>query len=153
MRKGKQKVEVDSRIEFMRKYPLWKSSMRWAYSNLGAEPFKEYAKKYILIRYENFASAPREMTMRILDSIDERREYTELPFIEEHIVRLGITHTQSGNPSRFSHGDISIQPDNEWKQKLKLGEKVLVTLLTWPLLIRYGYIGATKDNRSLSIQK
>ena len=62
-------------------------------------------------------------------------------FIRGHTVTLGVDHTASGNPMRFEVGDVTVQPDEVWRQKMAIGDRRLVTACTWPLLIGYGYAG------------
>jgi hypothetical protein len=53
---------------------------------------------------------------------------------------LAPNHSVSGNPSRFSTGVVKFRPDDEWQQRMQLGHKRIVTLLSWPLGHRYGYL-------------
>ena len=50
-------------------------------------------------------------------------------------------HTIGGNPVRFKEGRISLHGDYEWKAKMRLSHKLVVTVLTSPLLLVYGYVG------------
>ena len=54
-------------------------------------------------------------------------------------ARGSTSHTVSGNPLRFEHGPLTIRPDDEWLTSIDPGDSRLVTALTWPLLMRYGY--------------
>jgi hypothetical protein len=47
----------------------------------------------------------------------------------------------SGNPLRFESGALSIRPDIEWQARMNRRHRRLITSTTWPLLIRYGYLG------------
>jgi hypothetical protein len=38
---------------------------------------------------------------------------------------------------------VRLRPDEKWASRMRLGDKILVTLLTLPLLARYGYPIAT----------
>ena len=58
-------------------------------------------------------------------------------FINERLVKLNTNHTVSGNPIRFKQGEIEIQPDREWVEKLSLTKKYFVTALTYPFLRAY----------------
>jgi hypothetical protein len=142
--KRKRKPEVQSQIEYVPQYSPLSSSLQWAYRNISAELLKPYAKGYLLLRYENLASEPRESVCRIASLLDE--PVNELPFIDSVTVRLGESHMQSGNPMRFQQGRIAIHLDNEWETKMKRSDKALVTALTWPLLTRYGYLRASASD-------
>jgi hypothetical protein len=54
-------------------------------------------------------------------------------------VMLGVSHTVSGNPSRFEAGRTRIARDDRWQDSMPRGERLLTTALTSPLLHRYGY--------------
>jgi uncharacterized protein YndB with AHSA1/START domain len=53
----------------------------------------------------------------------------------------------SGNPSRFKTGNIDLRPDEEWKVKMRGADKNVVTALTAPLLLKYGYLGRKEPSR------
>jgi hypothetical protein len=48
----------------------------------------------------------------------------------------------SGNPLRFTVGELKIEPDTEWRDRMRPRDRRLATALTLPLLARYGYLGA-----------
>ena len=52
---------------------------------------------------------------------------------------MGPVHALAGNPSRFKDGPIEIRRDDRWKTDQPRGQRAIVSLLTWPLLRRYGY--------------
>ena len=41
---------------------------------------------------------------------------------------------------RVQQGEIDLRPDLDWQHKMKARDELLVRLMTWPLLRRYGYI-------------
>ena len=45
----------------------------------------------------------------------------------------------AGNPLRFHRGEVPIRPDVEWRSRLGPAPRWVVTGLTWPLLVRYGF--------------
>jgi hypothetical protein len=55
-------------------------------------------------------------------------------------AELGVHHTASGNPMRFSTGRIAIRPDDAWREAMPRTQRRAVTALTLPLLARYGYL-------------
>jgi hypothetical protein len=52
----------------------------------------------------------------------------------------------SGNPGRFRTGDIKLQSDEEWKASMVRADNNIVTVLTAPLLPKYGYFGRDKSS-------
>ncbi|MFP5212357.1 MAG: sulfotransferase [Acidobacteriota bacterium] len=117
--------------------PVYSASL-WNLMNFLTEAFwRKVGKRYIFIRYEDFIKQPRETVAQILRTMGEERD--ELPFHGERQVQLGVSHTVSGNPSRFKSGLVELRDDNEWKNKMRPADRKVVTALTWPLLLKYGY--------------
>jgi hypothetical protein len=121
-----------------------KTSLRWIARNLGTEAFwRRSPNRYLMLRYEDFIVKPQGTIARILKLVQE--ETTSLPPVGEHEVKLGVNHNIWGNPNRFQTGLVQLRPDDEWAFRMAPRDKSLVTLLTLPLLIRYGYPVATEN--------
>jgi hypothetical protein len=45
---------------------------------------------------------------------------------------------------RFTVGPLTLRRDDDWRDHLPRGPRWLVTLLTLPMLARYGYLGRPK---------
>jgi hypothetical protein len=54
-------------------------------------------------------------------------------------VTLAPNHTVMGNPMRMSSGPLALKADMAWQEQFPRWPRTQVTLLTWPLLLRYGY--------------
>jgi len=52
-----------------------------------------------------------------------------------------VQHTVAGNPVRMQSGPLKLRVDDAWRAAMPAGDRRLVTLLTFPLLARYGYAG------------
>lgn len=116
------------------------SSLRWNAWNVAAELYwRRDPRRCYLLRYEDFVDRPRTSVRAILEWIGEGG--AELPFVSEHAVELGVTHTVSGNPMRLSSGRTEVAPDDEWRVRMGARDRALVSALTFPLLWRYGYFG------------
>jgi hypothetical protein len=127
---------------FMSEMGLMKSSLLWLILNIGAETLRYHEKlKYMKIRYEDFIKSPRTIITNIVRFIDEMPFIDEhkMPFIDEHTIRMRFNHTVSGNPSRFQHGTVKLKADIEWIRSMPKHDRVFVTFMTWPLLLRYKY--------------
>ena len=134
----KKKPQPDSEeIEHMVRFSPAKSSALWDSWNASAEAlWRRTPEKYLRIRYEDFVADPRENLGRILGLVGAT---AELPLAGEREVRLGVSHTVSGNPNRFETGAVELRPDHEWISNMRPRDRALVTALTLPLLRRYGY--------------
>ncbi len=114
------------------------SALRWVARNVGAEAFWRRSKeRYLMLRYEDFIAEPRKSVERILKLVGE--ELAPLPHVAEHEVKLGMNHNIWGNPNRFQSGPVRLKRDDEWVFRMRPRDKTQVTLLTLPLLARYGY--------------
>lgn len=119
---------------------------RWLGNAMSAEALRPQlpANRWMHLRYEDFAEAPRDTIQRILSFLGEEGEPS---FVDDHTVHLGPNHIVSGNPSRFTTGVVVIRPDDEWMRLMPPSTKRLVTALTLPLLKRYGYPMLDHDRR------
>jgi hypothetical protein len=114
------------------------SSARWMARNLATEAlWRNSPKSYLMLRYEDFVAKPREVIERVLELVKEKP--APLSHVGKHEVELGVNHNVWGNPSRFRSGTVEIRPDKEWAYHMKRGDKRLISSLTFPLLVRYGY--------------
>lgn len=128
------------------------SSLIWNIWNLTIEAlWRRFPYRYLMLRYEDFVDRPQEAVECILNLVQEKA--THFPFIEGRKVALDANHTTSGNPSRFQTGTIELRPDMEWKEKMKQKDKAIVTMLTWPLLLRYGYLSNLPKRHSRRLEE
>ena len=134
----KKKPQPDSEeIEHMVRFSPTKSSALWDSWNASAEAlWRRTPDRYLRLRYEDFVADPRKSLQRILGLLEVT---AELPLAGEREVKLGVSHTVSGNPNRFETGAVELRPDHEWMQRMSPRDRALVTALTFPLLRRYGY--------------
>lgn len=117
------------------------SIARWVENCLSAEALRRQvpADRWLFVRYEDFAAAPRTTIAEVLAFLGEPATTS---FTTESTVVLRPNHTVAGNPNRFKVGEITVRVDDEWRRRLPRASQVLVRLLTWPLLLRYGYLRA-----------
>ena len=134
----KKKPQPDSEeIEHMVRFSPAKSSALWDTWNASAETlWRRTPERYLRLRYEDFVAEPRKSLARILGLVGVT---AELPLAGEREVRLGVSHTVSGNPNRFETGAVELRPDQEWVSSMSRRDRALVTALTLPLLKHYGY--------------
>jgi hypothetical protein len=115
------------------------SSLLWDAWNVAAELFwRGMPERYLRLRYEDFAREPQAALRRILALVGD--DEAALPFVSDRIVALSPTHTVSGNPNRFTTGQVPIKADQEWRDQISLKDRAVTGLLSWPLLIHYGYL-------------
>jgi hypothetical protein len=115
-----------------------KSAMLWDVWNLaGSVLFKGGPDRYLRLRYEDFVADPPASVRRILGMVG--MEDAELPFVSGHDARTSPNHSVAGNPDRLRHGVITLRRDDRWCSAMAPRNRRLVTALSAPLLLRYGY--------------
>lgn len=125
---------------YMLRSTPFESSVMWDAWNWAAERFGKHSpERYLRLRYEDFLDKPQKSLEQVLDLV--RESPTRLPFLTDSEVELGVNHTISGNPNRFRTGVVELHRDEEWRTKMKSSDKLMVSLLTWPMLRSYGYRG------------
>jgi hypothetical protein len=135
--KKKPQPDTDTR-DFMVRFSPAKSSALWDSWNASAEAlWRRVPDRYLRLRYEDFVADPRECFEKILALVGEPDAGP--PLVGEREVKLGVSHTVSGNPNRFETGAVELRTDREWISRMKPRDKALVTALTLPLLKHYGY--------------
>ncbi len=119
------------------------STLRWIKWNIGCELIKRRkGVKYLRVRYEDFVQDPinilGEMTSFVgLDKNFPKDYFTEFGFINKHDAEdISVW----GNPHvRNSEGAIKVKGDDQWMKEYSFRKKLMVMLLTFPLLLRYNY--------------
>jgi hypothetical protein len=136
---AKKKRQPDStEREFMHRKTPTQSAVLWDAWNAAIEAlWRRMPASYLRLRYEDFIADPRRSFGEILNLTDEKD--AELPLVGERDVKLGISHTVSGNPNRFDTGTVELRQDRAWQEQMKSRDRALVTALTLPLLARYHY--------------
>jgi hypothetical protein len=111
---------------------LLSSVARWTENSVGAELLRPRVPeaRWMFLRYEDFAAAPRDTVGRILGFLGEQ---TASPFVDDRTVVLDENHTVAGNPNRFRVGQVRIRLDDEWSRRMPRHRQLLVQALTWPM--------------------
>ena len=113
-----------------------KVSRMWLMWNVISELSRLFTDvPYIRIYYEKFMKEPVETVVDILSWMGESTIGVDLDSLVDNTLER---HTVSGNPMRFQK-EIKIKADMEWEAKMNISDRRLVTLMTYPMLLRYGY--------------
>jgi len=128
--------EVTTERRYMPLKRPWRSAVFWDLENLGLELLRRSTGRSARLRYEDLTSDPGRCLSAALAAVGVE---ADLDFLQRPVVQLGPNHTIAGNPLRFRRGEVTIEPDLEWRRRLGGGSRWVVTALTWPLLVRYGF--------------
>ncbi len=115
------------------------STLHWVAWNLASEVLRR-RRPSTLLRYEDLAHDPGAQLRRVLRELG----IAGPPGPEErdlHVPPGTRFHALAGNPIRATDEPRPIEPDEEWRSRQPPHVRFLIGLATWPLLLRYGYVG------------
>ncbi len=133
------KVQPDREVSgYMERLSPAHSALLWDLWNSTARSFLSRAStRYLTLRYEDFVAEPRESVKRIVDLLGKAD--AKLPFVDPRTVMLEPNHTVAGNPDRLRAGEVTIKASGGAGSRLRKRDGMLVTALTLPVLVRFGY--------------
>ena len=115
------------------------AAARWVACQSEIELLRLCGVRLTRLQYEDFVRQPRHTVEQALNELGLPVAPSELAHIGEGRVTLGKSHGLSGNPSRFRDGEIVLRPDEAWRDQLPRRDRVVVTGMSMPLLLRYGW--------------
>lgn len=89
-----------------------------------------------LVRYEDFARTPKDTASLIFSKGGVSASLSHINGDEAHLPE---SHNINGNPSKFQHGVVKLKSDDVWRDAMPVRARMTATLLTFPLLLTYGY--------------
>jgi hypothetical protein len=129
-------VERPEDGRLMTQWPPVRTALHWSAQNLALEFLSTCGIRVTRVRYEDLLDEPG----RTLGELARRLRLGAPPgCLTERGARLSVAHTVSGNPVRFATGPLRLARDDRWRADLPRPHHRLVTALTWPLMLRYGY--------------
>jgi hypothetical protein len=129
--------EVTDQLTYMGRRSTTRAAVGWVARNTALHVVGRTTMPRLFVRYESFVAAPRHEMDRIVEFLGLATK-PELSFLDGHALPVTPTHTVAGNPLRFRHGTMPIRSDEEWRDKMARGDRMLVSALTWPLEAVYG---------------
>lgn len=138
---GRKKLrpEITDRRELMDVYSSFKVARRWMSSNLWPLLIKRRipSDRYMSLTYEAMTSEPKKSVRRVLDFVGVKSDLSF--FLDDYTADLRPTHSVMGNPNRFTSGPVKIAYDGEWEKELSLFDRLVVDVITFPLMkVLYG---------------
>jgi hypothetical protein len=141
---GKAVDRPDAAGSQMATYKPASAALRWNLQNSALQLLSQLGTPTLRVRYEDFVQDPAA-------TLSEIAAFAGLPagpdfeFLAADRpgrwrAELAATHTASGNPMRFTTGQVPIRYDATWQTAMLTGNRRTVTALTLPLLMRYGYL-------------
>jgi Sulfotransferase family len=91
------------------------------------------------LMYESLVRHPESEIRRIARALGKDVNLPAEAVVRDGIVQFTPDHTVSGNPMRFTIGNVVVRPDDAWRRSMPRTDRAVTTAVTWPLLARYGY--------------
>lgn len=132
--------------EYMATYRPGQAAMHWNVQNLSFDVLGRLGTPTQVLRYEDFVSAPGPELRRVAAFAGLRFDDKAFPVTGGDRVELSVTHSVSGNPMRFTAGEVRVRRDDAWRGRFPRRRRVVVSALTLPLRARYGYLGRGADS-------
>jgi len=118
--------------EPMERLGIVRACLRWTSHNLLFRFADAVGLPTVRLAYEQFTTNPLTLGHAIDELLPGDHGPLKLAVID-HTVELGADHTVSGNPMRFADGPVIIRSDEEWRNSMPRGSRLVVSVLTTPL--------------------
>ena len=132
--------EIRSQVTMMPRFSPTSAAAHWCSYNVLIGLLRPVGTPVTFARYEDFVATPVAETVRIMSAAGHAVRPDEMTFLTDTRVDLLANHSVAGNPMRFRHGRIELTHDQAWRDKLARSRRWIVTIVTAPLLARYGYL-------------
>lgn len=114
----------------MRAKGALRGAVEWSMRNAWACTLRNAARGYVRVWYEDLARDPEATIAETLGRLGLQRG-------AETAARRRAPHTVGGNPVRFVSEAPRVRLDERWRTEAPLRQRMLVTLVTWPLLVAW----------------
>ncbi|MCY7396866.1 MAG: sulfotransferase [Nocardioides sp.] len=122
-------------------YPPHRLAVLWAALQLECAVLSSAAPHAARVRYEDLVACPRPTLERALSDVGLAPTEQALDHVGERSVVLDPSHGVAGSRTRFATGRIELELDDAWRSVLPAGARRVVTAVTLPQLLGYGYVG------------
>jgi len=135
---------VDDGEDWMARCTPRQVSMQWNGQNAAFDLLAATGVPVRQEHYEELVAEPTAVLARIRSFAGLGDDPAALGFVQGNVVQLQSSHTVSGNPMRFTTGGVTLRSDDAWRTALPARDRRLVSTLTAPLRLRYGYLGTPR---------
>jgi hypothetical protein len=120
----------------MWRMPAWRAARAWLMGNAIADRVRR-RRPSLMIRYEDVMADPRRSLEAITSLVGPPALAGTLT--DGRWVELPGSHSASGNPIRLRTGRVELREDDAWRTDQRPLDRFTVTVMTLPLLHRFGY--------------
>jgi hypothetical protein len=126
---------------YMARYNPFQASGEWVLANLPYHAVPASVLPRLRVHYESLAASPAAVITRIAEFLGSDPSPADVSHFEGGSVAISDNHMVSGNPHRVGRKLVEIRLDDEWQTGMNTTDRMIVTLLTAPLGLAYGYVG------------
>lgn len=124
----------------MWRIPVRRAAAQWSTLQVEMEVIARLGgTRSARLRYEDFVADPVGSLVEATTALGVPLSAADLPELDGSRVVLGPSHGLSGNPSRFRSGPVELRRDDGWRVAMPSVDRAVVSALTLPLLLAYGY--------------
>lgn len=124
---------------YMARWQPTQTALRYLLYNSLLHGLQLAGRPQLLVRYEDLIAGPQRELAKVWRFCGVTA-VNEPSFSDDGSVELLENHQVGGNPMRFRIGRVSLIADEAWRESMPVRSRILVTALTWPLLVGYGYL-------------
>lgn len=136
------RTDIVGREVYMRRFHPGVTALRWCFYHLLLHALARLGVPSMRVRYEDVVRRPAEQVCRAARFVGlEIDGEVDLGGFREGAFQLDVNHTVAGNRVRLHRGSVPVRLDDEWTRAMPGRQRRLVTVLSWPLLRAYGYVG------------
>ena len=137
--------------EAMGTYSPQRLAVLWAALQLESSALSVAATHATRLRYEDLVRDPLPTVTTALRGVGLPPAPGALEHIGRHSVVLHPSHGVAGSRTRFTSGRIDLKLDDAWRSTLPAPARRVVTAVTLPGLLRYGYVGRASRDQPASV--
>lgn len=139
-KRGVARPHVNDAAHMLHRAPAG-SAARWVLCQSQADLLPHCGMPVTRVRYEDFVRQPRRAVETALSRLGVTVASPQLGHIGDGHVTLGASHGLSGNPSRFREGEVNLQPDDAWRERMARRDRLVVMAIGLPQMLRYRWHG------------
>jgi hypothetical protein len=130
---------TDQGRDTMANFSVGLTSARWTRMEVQAALLTAVMKPSVTVRYEDLVADPRKTTEAALSALDLGRFWRQGAHLHGNVAMLPPSHGISGNPSRFTTGEVTLRADEQWRSELHRRDRAVSTALGALPLMAHGY--------------
>jgi hypothetical protein len=135
-KRGVARPHVNDAAHMLHRAPAG-AAVRWMLCQSQADLLPHCGLPVTRVRYEDFVRQPRLVVETALSGLGVTVASTQLGHIAGGHITLGASHGLSGNPSRFREGEVSLKPDDAWRERMARRDRIAVMAIGLPQMLRY----------------